>query len=186
MKGLDESNMALGKKQRWLILTGYVLLIYATIPVVRPLVDFFVKNAGLQIKPAVNVLFAITGAYLVFALIFKYKVTSLACYIWLACLGCIYVYLLSAIKIPIERIHLLEYGLLSFFAYMAFRESFGKLKSYLFSFILTAILGWIDEGIQALVPGRYYDIKDVGLNALSGLLALFVAYFVMERGARPK
>ncbi|NNE43630.1 MAG: VanZ family protein, partial [Gemmatimonadetes bacterium] len=37
---------------------------------------------------------------------------------------------------------------------------------------LVAGLGWIDEGIQALLPGRVYDIRDVGFNALAGLMAV--------------
>ena len=36
----------------------------------------------------------------------------------------------------------------------------------------TALLGWIDEGIQAILPNRVYDIRDVGFNALAGLMAV--------------
>jgi VanZ family protein len=36
----------------------------------------------------------------------------------------------------------------------------------------TAVVGWIDEGIQALLPSRVYDLRDVGVNALAGLMAI--------------
>lgn len=40
------------------------------------------------------------------------------------------------------------------------------------AFLLAAILGWIDEGIQFLLPNRVYDIRDVGFNALAALMAI--------------
>jgi VanZ family protein len=53
--------------------------------------------------------------------------------------------------------------------------------------VVTALLGWLDEGIQAVLPNRVYDIRDVGVNALAGLLAI-AASLVLEwargRGSR--
>ena len=37
---------------------------------------------------------------------------------------------------------------------------------------MTALLGWLDEGIQALLPNRVYDAFDVFVNALSALMAI--------------
>ena len=33
--------------------------------------------------------------------------------------------------------------------------------------------GWLDEGIQWLLPGRVYDLRDVGFNALAAAMAVF-------------
>ena len=33
-------------------------------------------------------------------------------------------------------------------------------------------LGWIDEGIQAVLPGRVYDLRDVVFNALAAAMAV--------------
>jgi hypothetical protein len=38
--------------------------------------------------------------------------------------------------------------------------------------LLTALAGWVDEGIQHLLPTRYYDLRDVGFNALAGVVAV--------------
>jgi VanZ family protein len=38
--------------------------------------------------------------------------------------------------------------------------------------LLTVAAGWIDEGIQHLLPSRYYDLRDVGFNAAAGALAV--------------
>jgi len=39
---------------------------------------------------------------------------------------------------------------------------------------LTAAVGWIDEGVQHLLPNRVYDLRDVALNAAAGLLAISI------------
>jgi hypothetical protein len=38
--------------------------------------------------------------------------------------------------------------------------------------IVTVAAGWIDEGLQGLLPNRFYDLRDVGLNGLAGMLAV--------------
>lgn len=38
--------------------------------------------------------------------------------------------------------------------------------------LVTALAGWADEGVQYLLPDRYYDLRDVGFNALAGLVAV--------------
>jgi hypothetical protein len=37
---------------------------------------------------------------------------------------------------------------------------------------LSAGAGWADEGIQFLLPNRYYDLRDVGFNAAAAALAI--------------
>ena len=48
--------------------------------------------------------------------------------------------------------------------------------------VATGILGWIDEGIQAFLPNRYYDLRDVAFNALAGVLSL-LSLKLLERVA---
>ena len=40
--------------------------------------------------------------------------------------------------------------------------------------------GWADEGIQFLLPNRYYDWRDVGLNLLGAVLAVGAAAALAE------
>ena len=35
-----------------------------------------------------------------------------------------------------------------------------------------ALLGLLDEGIQAILPNRFFDLRDVRFNALAGLMAI--------------
>ena len=47
---------------------------------------------------------------------------------------------------------------------------------------LTTAAGWIDEGIQYLLPNRTYDLRDVAFNATAGTVA--VAALTLRAWAR--
>ena len=84
-----------------------------------------------------------------------------------------YLYGLATIPHPEEKIHFIEYGIL---AYLVFRRcgsimARGGLRR---GFDDGAGLG--DEGIQHLLPNRYYQTSDIVLNAVSGLLGLLLVY----------
>ncbi|MEQ8331510.1 MAG: VanZ family protein [Longimicrobiales bacterium] len=83
---------------------------------------------------------------------------------------------------PEERTHLFEYGLVGVLVHQALEERRGNGAAVpvppLLAVGLTAALGWIDEGIQALLPDRVYDLRDVGVNALAGCMAVAAAMAV--------
>lgn len=75
-----------------------------------------------------------------------------------------------------ERTHLIEYGVVAVLVHEALLERASRGRPVpvpgLLALVSTAFLGWIDEGIQAILPNRIYDIRDVGFNALAGLMAI--------------
>jgi len=79
---------------------------------------------------------------------------------------------------PEERTHLFEYGILATLIYQALSERASNGRKVpspaILAVLITALLGWLDEGIQALLPNRVYDIRDVGTNALAGVMAIAV------------
>ncbi|MCP4423975.1 MAG: VanZ family protein [Chloroflexi bacterium] len=89
-----------------------------------------------------------------------------------------YLFVFARMAIPAaERTHLIEYSVVALLIYEALTEraSQGRRvipKPALFAFALTVLLGWLDEGIQWLLPNRVYDIRDVGFNALAALMAI--------------
>ena len=104
-------------------------------------------------------------------------------------LGVTAVYLMAWIRIHSweERTHLFEYGLVAILIYQALTERLRHDRRVLvpaaLAVALTALLGWLDEGIQALLPNRVYDLRDVGFNALAGLMAIG-ASLVLARARR--
>ena len=102
--------------------------------------------------------------------------------VWVA-LGLTAVYGLLMVRLfirPEERTHLIEYSIVAALIYHALVERKGNGRRVsqpaVLAIVATAILGFFDEGIQALLPNRVYDIRDVGFNALAGLMAVLTIF----------
>ena len=87
--------------------------------------------------------------------------------------------------IRLERVHLPEYGLAAWLAWRALVPAFGaRPLTYAAAAVLAALIGWGDELVQGLTPGRVYDVRDIAANALGATLgALLLA--VWHAGAEP-
>jgi len=84
---------------------------------------------------------------------------------------------------PEEALHFLQYGLVGGFFFAALSErrrrrpaasppSWPTRLPAVTAFVLTLAAGWADEGIQYLLPNRYYDLRDVAFNAAAAALAI--------------
>ena len=88
------------------------------------------------------------------------------------------VYWMASIRILAleERTHLFEYSLVAALIYQALleRKKNGRKVPVpaVVAVVVTSLLGLIDEGIQFFLPDRFYDIQDVGFNALAALMAV--------------
>lgn len=76
----------------------------------------------------------------------------------------------------LERTHVFEYGLFAVLLYeaLAERTSHGARLPLpgLVAICIASLLGWLDEAVQALVPNRVYDLRDVVTNALAAGVAV--------------
>ena len=101
-----------------------------------------------------------------------------------AALGVTAVYVATLIKLPVPeaRSHLFEYGLVAMLIYQALSERRRNGRAIpvpaVLAGVTTALLGWLDEGIQWLFPNRIYDLVDVGFNALAALTAVAAMLFM--------
>ena len=173
--------MIQNNKNLWAHVALWILVIYVSIPVARPLTDFLIKHL-----PFGNIVTTIAAVF--FILVFWFIVSrvslrNLASFFSLAALTFAYAYMLVTIKIPAEKIHFLEYGVLSFLTFRALQKTQRALPCYILSLILTSLVGWADEGLQYLTPGRYYDVRDVIFNAIGGVLGL-IFVFILKSGGR--
>ncbi|MFC2161633.1 VanZ family protein [Acidobacteriota bacterium] len=93
-------------------------------------------------------------------------------YIWLFIIGIAYIHFtLKLWESPEEAIHFLEYGLLGFFIFNALKLKIEDNTIYFTAFLIGCLIGIFDEILQWIVKERFWDFRDVGLNALSsGLL----------------
>jgi VanZ family protein len=87
-------------------------------------------------------------------------------------------YLMALVRIPHpeERTHLIEYGLVALLIHKVLLERRSHARSVPAPAVLavaaTAVLGLLDEGVQALLPSRVFDLRDIGFNAFAGLMAI--------------
>jgi len=99
-------------------------------------------------------------------------------------------YLYTTLKLwenPVEAIHFLEYGLLGFLLYRALKIRTKDVGIYFIAFLIGCLVGILDEILQWIVPFRYWDIRDVGLNALaSGLFQVGLWKGIRPRGILPR
>ena len=154
------------------IVLSYILLIYISLPFMPKLWGRFARCAGNFTNYFAAFVLGLIGLFIVFYLISKRKGTHN--FIWLAVLAFVYAWGLSRLELPIERIHFIEYGLLSLFVFRALRHNIKDTSLYLWSGIIVFCLGFLDEGIQYVLPNRVYQISDVVVNGVAGILGLLL------------
>ncbi|MCC6806281.1 MAG: VanZ family protein [Deltaproteobacteria bacterium] len=163
---------------RW-ALGAWLLTIYGTLGVVRFVVD--------ELRARGWLVLSVASLFVAAAAVAAVAVAKRAARPWraavaLALVAFVYAALLSTMQSPEERAHLFEYGLVALLAFGAFPAQ-PSWRRYAIAASFTAAVGWLDEGIQALLPTRYYDLRDVGFNALAGALACAAHYVVMRSSA---
>jgi len=158
----------------WLEAFIWLLCIYASIPFVRPLCEALRQMVLLNVTVFSSTI--ILAGLFVHSLGNSKRRQPLTWALIVLAVLC-YAYGFYVVTIPEERLHFIQYGVLAFLVHRAIREDIkAALPSYLCAFFLTVALGWLDEGIQAITPGRFYAFNDVLLNAVSAALGLFINF----------
>lgn len=187
------------ERRLWLLAGSCLLLIYSSLYIARPVTEWL-RDANL-LRLAVGGAFVLAAAWVGLGLLRRRPGWR----VWVALVGIAtgYVMLLSRFDLPEERLHFLQYGLVGGLVYAALLERqkndkrvSGKLASHrgplwpaIGAFLLTGVAGWIDEGIQEILPNRFYDLRDVAMNAAAGALAVFSIWildFLRQMDDRPR
>lgn len=160
------------ERRLWLLALGTLILIYSTLGVARTVVEALRSDNLLRFSVAL--VMVATAAAIAWRIGRQRPGRREVVVVALA--GAVYLAALLVMERAEERLHLLEYGLVAAFAFWALEErranaAFGG-RSWLWAILATAAAGWLDEGIQHILPRRYYDLKDVGLNAGGAVLAV--------------
>lgn len=94
----------------------------------------------------------------------------------------LFLYSMALLRRPIERIHFLEYGTLSFFLFRAVRHDLRIPWSYGMGILGSFGVGIVDELLQGILPNRVYDPRDIWIN----LWAAGVGMAMVASVATPK
>ncbi len=168
----------------WLWVALCAAAIFFVVPTARAIQKFVGEHWGRSFFGYLVVV-VVTAVFLgiLYLLIVRLKIRAASNYIWLAACAALYIYFtLKLWRNPEEAVHFLEYGLLGFFLFRAWRLTVPDNAVYLASFLSGTLIGTFDEIFQWIMPGRYWDIRDVGLNTLA--LGLFQV--ALWQGVRPK
>ncbi len=172
----------------WLLLALLVAVVYATLGAARRIFDA-ISRAGLEDALARGIVLAL-AALAVAALVWLVaaaRVRRGRDYLALAALGGAYaLVLLTLSEMPVERIHLLEYGAVGVLAHRALRHRFAGAERAILAVLIAFNVGLGDEMIQGWLPRRFYDTKDITVNGLAGLLGVLVAALLARARAERK
>ena len=159
------------EKRLWIWALVVFATILSTLFIGQPLAKLFAS----QDRRAV---FFVLGMILVGATIaihaFKTKASKYEIGLWL---GIVAVYFMFFLRLGLsERSHLIEYSVLAIFIHKAIEERMGKGKGIvrpaLLAFLMTFLLGVVDESLQLLIPQRVFDPADILFNGMAAATAI--------------
>jgi VanZ like family len=164
------SSRSASPGSRWLVLGAYVALVYGSLPWTR---DVLIALDQQRLVGGVVTASYFGAAVLVaYHVVFDVRLTDRVAFGALVVLGAGVGALVLGLAIPEERLHFLQYGLMAILARRAVASRLGGSRQYLAAVAIAAAAGWGDELVQAVLPGRVYDLRDVLINASAAALAM--------------
>ncbi|MEM8680676.1 MAG: VanZ family protein [Planctomycetota bacterium] len=160
------------ERRLWLCVLAVIVAIFATLGLARTLAQLL-AGTGLG-----EILFA-GACLLVLTVVVTRGWTSRPRTIEIVvAIGVATAYLLVLVRmaVPTERSHLIEYGILALLIDEALleRRRNGTRVPFpgAFAIMVAALIGVIDEAIQAVWPGRFCDPVDMLFNTLAAVMAV--------------
>jgi VanZ family protein len=82
----------------------------------------------------------------------------------------------------VERTHLIEYGVVAVFIYEALAERVTQGRHVpmpaLLAVLITVLIGIADECLQAFLPSRVFDPRDILFNSLAAVMTVVASVFL--------
>lgn len=157
---------------RWAWVVLFTLFVYATLPVGPQVWRWFRATSTFWSNNGAVAGLVCVGIGAVWVAVRRANLTPRSWAIGVA-IAATYAICLRFINLtPAEKTHFLYYGFLGFLVHRAMRQHLEDgVMLYLAVIAVVAGIGLGDELIQYALPRRFFEWKDVGLNALSGALA---------------
>ena len=172
---MAHSPLFLSKRERrlWICAVAVVVAIYATLGL-APALAGELRERGLAEGAFALGMLLVGMAIVANGLNARPRGIEIAVIVGIAAA---YLLMRARMALPEERTHLIEYGVASLLIYEALSERArvgGRVSGWALPALAAscaAALGFLDEGIQALLPNRVFDWRDVLFNALAGWMA---------------
>jgi hypothetical protein len=162
--------------RRWLALGAYAALLYGLLPY-GPAIGRAVQASAIgSWMLGRGIVCVVLAGGIVTALHLRRRGTPPTA--WVLGAAAVLGYALALLwlrAIRLERVHLPEYGIAAALAWWALVPSMGdRASAYVAAAAVAALVGWGDELVQAVTPGRVYDLRDVAANAVGATLGALV------------
>lgn len=102
-------------------------------------------------------------------------------YLWFSFISCLYGCAIYIIDLPEEQVHFIEYGILSGLIYIALSHNVHNISIYFLCTFIVFAFGAIDEVIQWILPNRVFDIRDIIMNGIAGILVQLLIAMVLNK-----
>jgi hypothetical protein len=167
----------------WLWAGLWLLLIYLTIPLARSLQEVVRALGGKEAFLWITLsAFALAGWLLVRSVLLgSLRLTAGRGALLAGILGLFFVMTWGLRTNPEEALHFVQYGVLSALLFRAAGQRRADASAYLLAAAVGITAGIVDELIQWIVPRRYFDFRDIGINAIGVVLIQVAIAF----GLRP-
>lgn len=174
-----------GRAAAWAAVAAGILLIFMAIPLARSVQGLLDRRFRLDVYLGIAIAFGAVG--LAFALRRLARIPGLRLgprLGWLAAAGAGTVWLLRGqLQSSVEAIHFVEYAALGVLFFRAWRRHGRDPLVYPLALASVALVAWADEFLQWLMPGRFWDFRDIRLNVLAGGIGLLFVAGVVAPGA---
>lgn len=160
--------------RRWAAVAAYLLLIYASLPLTPMITGAVLRRIGKAgFEEAVWIGLGFLAVGLAYWLTRVEPHHRFKAALVLAGVG-VAAWFTSN---PSEQFHLGIYAVLGYLVYRASGQP-RAMRPLLIAFAAVVLAGTLDEVIQAILPNRYWDVKDIGRNVVGGAMGLFIAPFM--------
>jgi len=156
----------------WLLVALWAAAIFFSIPLARRMQQLVADTVGRNVFGYTVIVAVVLGClYGLTYLYHRRRDVKLRQFLWVAGVGATYLaYTARLWANPEEALHFIEYGALSLLIFRALTHRFLDPLIYVLAALICSMVGTVDEFVQWIVPQRYFDFRDIRLNAISGAL----------------
>ena len=162
------------------VLLWFLIALYTyNLPNARVVYNFLVETIGQELTGKIPlVLVAATGLiYLVILMITRRSLMNL---LYLIPCGVIAYIIITLEPNPNKHIHIPEYVLMAWLLFAALSSEYKQADLLILIFILTSMLGVVDEIEQGIHPARFYGWSDMLVNSASALIGVLTIMGLTE------
>ncbi len=169
----------------WSLIGCYVTFIYSILYIMRPILNFLKATLGSYLNLSIVIIFLILLSLVLVHIISNRERYSVSQYLWFAFISCLYGLAIYIVDVPEEQVHFIEYGILSGLIYIVLTHDIHNNVYVCFlTVFIVFVFGAVDEVIQWILPNRIFDIRDILINGISGILVqLLIAMVISKRKA---